>query len=86
MKRLRQFYEDHETAILGALSVTGIIVLGVAANRARIRRSSDSTRPLAVDLWQLDGGGASMIVVQTKDGAAHPFIREIGDLNHASAV
>jgi hypothetical protein len=75
VKRIRQFYEDHETACNIAIGVASFAVFfGIAR---RVGKSVKDSRPTAVDLWQLDGGGASMIVVHTKDGLDHHFIREI---------
>jgi hypothetical protein len=48
----------------------------VFASRRKAANGNGS-RPTAVDLWQLEGGGASMIIVQTKDGMNHQFIRDM---------
>lgn len=75
MKRIRQFYEDNETACNIAIGIASFATFFVVAKR--FGKTVKDSRPAGVDLWNLDGGGASMIVVHTKDGMDHHFIREM---------
>lgn len=75
-KRIRDFYEDNKTICNIAGAAAGVAAIMVFASRRKAANGNGS-RPTAVDLWQLEGGGASMIIVQTKDGMNHQFIRDM---------
>ena len=77
MKRIRVFYEEHKSTCNLVGAAAGVATVLVLASK--MRAGGNGSRPTSVDLWQLDGGGASMIVVQTKNGMSHQFIREVTD-------
>lgn len=75
-KRIRDFYEDNKTICNITVACFGVAAVMTLASRRKAANGNGS-RPTAVDLWQLEGGGASMIIVQTKDGLNHQFIRDM---------
>jgi len=81
VKRLQQFYEDHEGACNVALSVGGIFAVIVASRRLKNRGGGNNNKPVGVDLWRSDSGGGSMITVHMKDGLIHQFFRNVDEIN-----
>lgn len=75
--RIKKFYENHTTACQICLIVGAGVAAVVIAPKIKSRIGGN--RPVSVDLWNLDGGGASMIVVNTKNGGSHQFVREVAE-------
>jgi hypothetical protein len=81
VKRIRQFYEDHQDACDFAMGVAGTVMAFTAGTIWMRRRMSSRINnvPLTADYWTLDGGGASMISVNMSDGTSHHLFKEVAE-------